>query len=260
MILNSTDTLELVTSAAVDTDVTVWFHDEGPNPSPLRSQVTAITTDDTTAICNSPGAGTARIVDGVSIRNKDAATCTYTPLLNGSATVELYEATILAGGHLNWLPGTGWTTSSASTLGVTNTVVLQEDVANSADATYANVTGLSFAVEADLTYSFRFVIPYTAAAGTTGSAWAVSGPASPTAIYVRSSYPSAATTETYNAVDDYDLPAAGNGDTPAGATAIIEGVIEPSAAGTVIARFLSDVNTSAITAKAGAYVEWKRVL
>ena len=260
MNLNPTDVLELVTSAAADTDVLVSFKDTGPNPSPLRSQSTAITTDDTTTICDAPGASTGREIESILIRNKDASTCTYTVQTNGAITVENYEATILGGGHLAWTPGTGWAASSANTLGVTNVVVLQEDVANSANATYASVTGLSFAVEADLTYRFRFVIPYTAAAGTTGSAWAISGPATPTAVYVRSSYPSAATTITQNAVNDYNLPAGGNGDTPAGAVAFIEGMIVPSAAGTVIARFLSDVNASAITAKAGATLEWSRVL
>lgn len=260
MNLNDTDTLKLVTSSTSALDVLVSFQDVGPNASPKRSQQTAITTATTTAICAAPGAGTGREIAEISIRNKGAASNTVTVEVVGDATYEVYETGIGADGHLQWTPATGWALTTPNSLGVSNVVILQDDVANSADATYADVTGLSFDVVADATYDFRARIPYTAAAGTTGSAWGINGPAAPTAVYVRSSYPSAADTITQNAVDDYDLPAAGNGDTPAGAVALIEGQITPSDDGTVAIRFLSDVNTSAITAKAGAVLEWKRVL
>lgn len=260
MNLNSTDTLKLVTSSTSALDVVVYFKDVGPNPSPKRSQKTAITTADTTTICDAPNPGTGREVERITIRNKGAASNTVTLVDVDTATYETYEVGIGADGHLLWEPGAGFTLTTPNTLGVSNVVILQDDVANSADATYADVTGLSFDVVADATYDFRARIPYTAAAGTTGSAWGINGPAAPTAVYVRSSYPSAADTITQNAVDDYDLPAAGNGDTPAGAVALIEGQITPSDDGTVAIRFLSDVNTSAITAKAGAVLEWKRVL
>lgn len=45
----------------------------------------------------------------------------------------------------------------------------------------------------------------------------------------------------------------------AGNIATIEGYISPSANGTVIARFASEVASSAITAKAGSFVEFMQV-
>jgi hypothetical protein len=42
--------------------------------------------------------------------------------------------------------------------------------------------------------------------------------------------------------------------------AIIEGVIQPSADGTVIARFASEISSSAVVAKAGALLQWYRVI
>lgn len=263
MILNQADAIELVTSAAVATEVLVSYRDEGANAAIPGSTATLPTTATTTSILAGPGAGTSRFVTSISIRNNGAASQTCTVQCNPTtgSTVELYEATLAAGGHIHWTPGSGWVTTTASTLGVTNTVVLQDDVANSGNNAIADVTGLSFAVEEDLTYWFRFSIPYTAAATTTGSRWSVNGPTSPTTLSYRSSYPSTATAVTSNFATAYDIPAAANTDSlTAGNTALIEGFITPSAAGTVIARFASEVNASAITAKAGAILEWKRVL
>jgi hypothetical protein len=261
MNLNATDTLELVTSATATIDAFVSFKDDGPNASPVRSQATAITTADTTTICDAPASATARAIESITVRNKGATSCTVTVQTNGASTVENYEATLTAEGGLTWTPGAGWVATTVSTIGVPNLVVLAADVANSGNNAAADVTGLSFAVVADLTYWFRFSIPYTAAATTTGSRWMVNGPTSPTALSYRSSYPSTATAVTTNFATAYDIPAAANTDSlTAGNTAIIEGFITPSAAGTVIARFASEVNASAITAKAGAILEWKRVI
>ena len=74
-----------------------------------------------------------------------------------------------------------------------------------------------------------------------------------------------ATTTTRNAnVIAYDLPAASNTGsgqaiTFGGNTAIIEGYIIPSADGTVIARFASEVGGSAITVKTGSIVYYQQL-
>jgi len=59
----------------------------------------------------------------------------------------------------------------------------------------------------------------------------------------------------------YDNPAASNATSAAtgGNIAIIEGFIRPSANGTLIARFASEVANSAITAKAGSIVQYMAV-
>ena len=131
---------------------------------------------------------------------------------------------------------------------------------NASANTIADITDLSFPVEAGETYHFRFVIPFTAAASTTGKRFAINGPTK-TALYLRSRYSLTTSTETTNhVVTDYDTPAASDATSPtAGGLAILEGVILPTASGNVIARFASEVSSSAITAKAGAHVQYTKV-
>lgn len=131
------------------------------------------------------------------------------------------------------------------------------DVANSTTS-FADVTGLQFPVVAGTRYWFRFVIPYSAAATTTGSRFGINGPAV-TVIRYRSEYTLTATSRTINdGMTAYNLPAAANATSLAeGNVAVIEGVITPSANGSVIARFASEVNASAITVRAGACVFWR---
>lgn len=152
--------------------------------------------------------------------------------------------------------GTAW---SVVTIG---TLVLAADVTNNnATAnTIADVTGLSFPVIAGIRYKFKFAITYTAAATTTGSRWSINGPAI-TLLNYRSDYSLTAISRTTNdGQNAYNLPAASNLSSAvvaAGNIAVIEGMITPSASGRVIARFASEVASSAIVAKAGqSYVEY----
>lgn len=137
-------------------------------------------------------------------------------------------------------------------------VKLTADVVNaSATAnTTQDVTGLSFPVVAGNTYHFRFVIPYTSAATTTGSRWSINGPALTSLFYV-TQWANTATTSVIAYLSSYANPNIGSGSALAGNVAFMEGVITPSASGTVIARFASEIANSAITAKAGAFVEYR---
>ena len=142
-------------------------------------------------------------------------------------------------------------------------VILAADVANANAVanTIADVTGLSFPVVTGETYQYEFTIPYTAAATTTGSRWCINGPASPTMLSHFSQYPLTATTFTMNCATAYDIPAACNATSLlTGNVAIMQGEIKASGNGTVIARFASEVASSAITAKAGATLRYRRVL
>lgn len=142
-------------------------------------------------------------------------------------------------------------------------VVLGSDVTNNNAVanTIADVTGLSFAVTAGNTYYFEFVIPYTAAATTTGSRWSINGPGSPTLLNYRSEYTLTATSMTLNSASAYDTPAASSASSlTTGNVATIWGIIKPSSDGTVIARFASEVSSSAIVAKAGAFLRYMQVL
>jgi hypothetical protein len=129
---------------------------------------------------------------------------------------------------------------------------------NASANTIADVTGLSFAVTSGVRYKFRFYIQYTSAATTTGSRWAINGPTT-TELQYNSVYTLTATSQTTNFAVAYDIPAASNATSlTAGNVAVIEGIIKPSANGTVIARFASEISSSAIIALAGrSYVDYE---
>lgn len=142
-------------------------------------------------------------------------------------------------------------------------VYLPTDVINnSATAnTLADVSGLSFPVVAGQAYRFKFTISYDAAAVTTGSRWTLAGPATTQLKYV-SRYSVTATADTVINAIVYSVPAACNASSANTSqnSAVIEGTITPSANGTVIARFASEVLSSAITAKAAvSFVEYEAI-
>lgn len=280
LLASTSDLLRVLTSATCDVDVHASYVDLSGSTVTPGNDNTNITTATTTTIVTSPASSTYRTVKTVSIRNAHATdpvdvTAIHT---DGTTAVDLVKATLLAGYALHYDEHAGWTTRdtlgrivaidtpSVPAAGTNlNTVVLASDVTND-DAsanTIADVTGLSFSVTAGETYWFRFVIMYTAAATTTGSRWSVSGPGAPTALRYRSEYSltttSRTTTEGHAA---YDLPAAANATSAAtGANiAVVEGFIRPSSSGTVIARFASEVSSSAIVAKAGSICFWQRTL
>ncbi len=132
--------------------------------------------------------------------------------------------------------------------------------ANAVANTLADVTGLSFPVVSGTRYRFRFMIPYTAAATTTGSRWSINGPAT-TELSYRSEYSLTATSRTVNeGLALYNLPASANATSLLlGNLAVLEGIVKPSVNGNVVARFASEVASSAIVAKAGALVNYEAI-
>lgn len=140
---------------------------------------------------------------------------------------------------------------------------LASDVVNSnATAnTLADVTGLSFSVTSGQKYKFKFFIVYTAAATTTGSRWTINGPTT-SALHYFSEYTLTATSKTLNAgLGIYNSPAASNASSlTANNIVIMEGIFIATASGTLVARFASEIASSAITAKASvSFVEWQQL-
>lgn len=240
---------------------------------------TVINTNSTTDIdlVGSPAASTQRVIDFLSIYNADTVNATVTVKLDANGTEYiLFKTTLSTGEKIEFQDGQGFKVIANSgaikqsinqgnnTIGSALTaVVLGSDVVNNnATAnTIADVTGLSFNVTAGHTYYFHFIIFYTANATTTGSRWSINGPAA-VAVWT-SEYSLAGTTTTRNAnVITYDLPAAANatsGTTDRNQADII-GMIKPSADGTVIARFASEVTSAAITAKAGSVCYYQQTI
>jgi hypothetical protein len=162
----------------------------------------------------------------------------------------------------NFLTTDGTNTSWAAGTGDNITALTSDVVNNNASAnTIADVTGLSFSVTAGNTYKFYFLIAYTSAATGTGSRWSINGPAT-TFLYYHSNYSLTTTSVTTNeGLSTYNVPAACNATSAATGSnfAIIEGIIKPSANGAVIARFASEVASSAITAKTSSFVQYRQI-
>lgn len=172
------------------------------------------------------------------------------PLVSGTNIKTINGQPILGSGDIV-ISGSG-----PSRVFLPNNVINADAVAN----TLADVTGLSFPVVANTTYRFKFWIIYTSAATTTGSRWTINGPATTFMNYF-SNYTLTATSITNNqGLASYNVPAGASASSLASNNiAIIEGVIRPSADGTVIARFASEITASAITAIASgrSYVEYQ---
>lgn len=242
---------------------------------------TVINTNNTTDVdlVAAPASATQRIIDFVNIYNNDTANATVTVKYDLNGTDYILTKVILAPTErLEYQEGRGWSVfastgalknsinqgANASSSGLT-TVVLGSDVINNNGTanTIADVTGLSFSVLAGKMYYFKFIIYYTAAATTTGSRWGVNCNAGTAAnLSLISEYSLTTTTSTRNAnVQGFDLPAASNATSAATGNnmAIMEGYFIPTADGTFIARFASEVLSSAITAKAGSVCYYQQL-
>ncbi len=283
ILFNSTsDVLSLVSSDTSALDVQACAMDINPSNTNRPTgyiKNTAITTATTTTVVASPASGILRTLQTMSIRNKGAGTQVVTIThLNGGVTVEIIEATLAPDTSLQYHEQAGWwvtdtqgravvinsANAGAPIVGDDVIVRLTGDVTNNnATAnTIADVTGLSFPVLANKLYWFEFYIVYTAAATTTGSRWSINGPATPTYLDYTSEYALTTTSTTRNAlIQAYDSPAASNASSAATGNniATIIGFIQPSADGTVIARFASEISASAIVAKVNSFVRYRQI-
>lgn len=280
LLASASDLVRVVTSAAVTTDVHASWVDVtvATGVIVVGRTNTLISTATTTTVVGSPTSGDMRTLKTLTVRNRHASTAQDVTILHsdGSNIPELIKVTLSAGDALHYDEHRGWTVRDnfgrlkrrsdtlfpAATPSFT-TVILGSDITNNNGVanTIADVTGLSFAVTLGNRYWFRFIIMYTAAATTTGSRWSINGPAFTQLIY-KSEYSLTTSSKTINeGVSAYDTPAASSASSANTAANIawIEGFITPSANGTVIARFASEVLSSAIVAKTGSILHWQQV-
>jgi hypothetical protein len=149
---------------------------------------------------------------------------------------------------------------------ISQKTVLGANVATTS-ATLVDVTNLSFAVAANKTYKFKFVIYYTANATGTGARFTINGPTfGANGLY----FTTAANSTTAGGwaiqpqIAYNSGTALGSSYTTALNLCIMEGTVATTAAGTVIARFLTETaSTTTITVLGtGAlvsYVEWHQI-
>lgn len=283
ILTETTDNLQVVLGGAVTTNqlqcYSSWRDITASAFTPGRT-ITNTNSGTDVNIVPAPSASTQRVVDTISIYNKDTVQATVTVKFDANGTEYiLYKTNLASGETLVYQDGNGWqviatsgavkqsinqgaNTPSGSTL---TAVVLGSDVTNNNAIanTIQDVTGLSFSVTAGKMYYFKFVIWYTAAATTTGSRWAVNCTAGTAAnLSMTSEYSLTSTTTTRNAnVQAFDSPAASNATSASTGNnmAVMQGYFIPTANGTFIARFASEVSSSAIVAKAGSVVYYQQL-
>lgn len=236
-----------------------------------------VTTNNLTSVnlVASPTASTQHIVDFINIFNADTSSSSVTILLNtGSQTFNLMVSTLQPNERIQYQEGDGfsvytsdgsrkqnWNSTSPTLENKINFVALSADVGVSTTA-LADITNLFFSAEANSTYWFRFVIPYTSTLVGNGARFTINGPSSPTLLIYQSEYPSGAAATTINrGLTSYDSPAAANAAsaTTGSNVAIIEGVITTSTGGNIIGRFGSENAGQTITAKQGAVIFYQKI-
>lgn len=241
---------------------------------------TLVNTNNTTDvdIVGSPASDTRRVVDFLTIYNRDTVNATVTVKIDANGTEYILWKGILAAGEtLQYNDKSGFTVltlvgavktsqsigSNNPVVNVLNVVVLSGDVTNNnATAnTLQDVDGMSFGVTAGETYWFEFIIDYTAPTTATGSRWTLNGPGITRLAYT-SEYSLTATTKTVNNLLAFQQPAACNATSgqAAGNIATIWGTFTPSSSGTLQLQFASETANVAIIAKAGSILRWMRVI
>ena len=144
----------------------------------------------------------------------------------------------------------------------TNKFIVERTVVGDTDtalaASYGDVAGLNWYVKADEVYEFKAVVVYDASLVTEGASFAINGPTATVKSYVVT-VPSGATPTTSYA-NAYDLPAAAASDSAytTDNIAIIEGVVAPSADGTVSVRGIKSGGTVTVQGTS-SYLTWKRI-
>ena len=109
------------------------------------------------------------------------------------------------------------------------------------------------------TYEFHAEVVYDADGATEGAAFSVTAPAAPTVLQAVSSYPTAAATSVSTQISAIDTPDHGTASIDGLNTAIVSGVITPSADGFIAVSGIAE-NASKITAKGGlSTLSWKRL-
>jgi hypothetical protein len=262
------DELEIITGTAADIDVHVSHidstHDAPPAPENPEPTNTLITTATTTVIATAPtSASKVRNIQEINIYNADSADSTDVTVQidensQGSDVIRLYKTNLAPGEVLEWTEARGWYEyESAARLDLM--LVTTADVVN-ATTSWADITGLTCAVKSGKTYMFEAALLYICNATTTGARFGVNGPS---ATYLRGggigTVTASVTASVHStpaaAVSAYDTSMIGAQTTgPATeVTALIEGVLVPSADGTFAMRSQSEVATAnALTIRRGS--------
>ena len=124
---------------------------------------------------------------------------------------------------------------------------------------FADLTNLSFSVVSGKTYRFKIFCQFDVTNTSTGTRWAVNGPAF-SRLFYNLIWTSGTGAQANLAYQTYDGPGAtGNSNFTTNNCAIIEGIVVPSANGTLSARFACELTITSVTCKAGSFIEWEEI-
>jgi hypothetical protein len=275
---STTDTLKVVLGGAVTTNqlqVIASYRDLGTTVFEATPNVAVTNNTTPVNIVPAPASGNQHVIDFFSVYNADTAAATVTVNFDANGTTyTLFKGSIGIGEMLQYQEGQGvyvlantgarktlQSTASGPASSGQTTVVMNSDVVNNNAVanTLQDVTGLLFPVVAGSLYEFTFKIFYDAAATTTGSRWSINGPATTILAYT-SDYYLSATSRTTNNASAYNIPAASNTTSATtGNVAYIQGFVNVSVDGDIQAVFASEIANSAITAKAGSFVNYRAI-
>lgn len=204
------------------------------------------------------GAGVIEVVvaDGVQQSAVTAVVNAHSPTATKASDLILVRRNAANDGYEIGRLGGTWSAWDPNLVRVTRKGA---DQANSTNA-LADCTGLDFPnLLAGRVYDFRFTIYFTAAAATTGLVLSVNGPASPTAVRFGADIAESVTARRVGSQAAYNAEVVGT--SSAGATVLmaqLHGTLQTNASGgTLVVRFRSEVNGSAVTILRGSCGELK---
>lgn len=176
---NTTDKLQVVTSAAGDVDVVVSYGEVDqatpPGVKPFGRQLTTITTAATTDVLAAPGASTTRTPEEITIRNTHASVVNSILVQYNANSViyELHKVTLAPGEMLEYIRGIGWFVLATTMPNIRNQNT-SDVVANAAD-TYLTGSEIRIPSNRPLAIGARFHWRLGATKSAAGvAAWAFS--------------------------------------------------------------------------------------
>jgi ribosomal protein L24E len=161
---------------------------------------------------------------------------------------------IKAGNNISITNNANDITINSTSVGIPTLVKLGSDVSTSTNVCCTDATGLSFSVSSGKVYHFKFLVRYDTAIATNGIGLTLNGPAA-TFLTYDVIYPLTTQTGEIHGRNAYNsVNFAGRSPALTNNLGIIEGLIQPSANGVLIVRFISEnvPAGSAITIKANS--------
>lgn len=278
---STTDKIQVfLTSTVSTTELSCMsvYRDSGTNSiTPLRN-VVATNSKSLVDLVGSPSSSVSRIVDYISIFNRDTQSADVNLEFSDNGTnYTLSKCRIAPNEKMEYHDGNGFRVISNNGSIKTETFfdilnqtdfssfILQQDVIHTAptDNSHISVPAMKFSVNSGKRYWFRFFLVYTADATTTGSKWILEGPSS-TSLLSFSVFTSLTTTSQTSALGavqwEHITTANATSAATTGNTTYIEGFAAPDADGEIYVKFGAEVTNGTITLKKGSLIQYRLTL